>query len=261
MQITTNEPYVRRRGLIGTLGTILGFAVLGVGMFVSLRQPAQAEVTWVSFVPWFTLGAGIILLNVGKFYAMRYGTRPRVDVAIGQALKGLDNRNHLYNFVPTLPVEHLLLTPTGLVVLETRPFFGDVIHEGDRWSRPMNFGSIVQRFTEGGLGNPTREAKRDVEAVRNLLRERVGDDVADTISISPIIVMINPRVKLKVEDPEVPVVPLSDLRNAVRRIKDGARLTSDAQRRLARALQSDSPNASVDNQPSARSNSWQRTSK
>jgi hypothetical protein len=230
-------------------------------MFVSLRQPTQVEVTWLTFVPWFTLGAGIILLNVGKFYAMRYGGRPRVDVAIGQALKGLDNRNHLFNFVPTLPVEHLLLTPTGVVVLETRPFFGEIIHHGSRWSRPMNFGSILQRFTEGGLGNPTREAQRDVEAVRNLLRERLGDDVADTIGISPIIVMTNPRVKLQVADPEVPVVPLSDLRNAVRRIKDGARLTSDVQRKLARALQWDSPIASDDNQPSARSNSWQRTSK
>jgi hypothetical protein len=125
----------------------------------------------------------------------------------------------------------------------------------------MNFGSIVQRFTEGGLGNPTREARRNVEAVRNLLRERVGDDVADTIAISPIIVMINPRVKLNVADPEVPVVPLTDLRNAVRRIKDGARLSSEVQKKLARAVQWDSPDASVENQPSARSNSWQRTSK
>src|SRR5262249_24350641 len=113
-------------------------------MFVSLRQPTQADITWLTFVPWFTLGAGIILLNVGKFYAMRYGTRPRVDQAITQALKGLDNRNHLFNFVPTLPVEYLLLTPNGVVVLETRPFFGDVIHEGDRWKRPMNVGSMLQ---------------------------------------------------------------------------------------------------------------------
>jgi hypothetical protein len=184
-----------------------------------------------------------------------------VDVAISQALKGLDNRNHLYNFVTTLPVEHLLLTPNGVVVLETRPFFGDVIHEGDRWTRPMNFASMLQRFTEGGLGNPTREAQRNVEAVRNLLRERVGSDLADTVGISPIILMINPRVKLQVTEPEVPVVPLADLRNAVRRIKDGARLSSDVQRKLARAFQWDSPTVSDENQPSARSNSWQRTSK
>jgi hypothetical protein len=261
VQITTNEPYVRRRGLIGTLGTLLGFVVLGLGMVVSLRQPSQLEITWVTFVPWVTLALGIILLNVGKFYAMRYGTRPRVDVAIVQALKGLDHRNHLYNFVPSLPVEHLLVTPTGIFVLETRPFFGDVIHHGDRWSRPMNFTAILQRFTDGGLGNPTREALRDVETVRNLLRERLGDEAANLVGIAPVIVMINSRVKLRVTDPVVPVVPVAELRNAVRRVKDGTRLSADLQKQLSRAFESNDPSVSNVIQPSARSNSWQRTNK
>jgi hypothetical protein len=261
VQITTNEPYVRRRGLLGTLGTLLGFVVLGLGMFVSLRQPNQLEITWVTFVPWVTLALGIILLNVGKFYATRYGTRPRVDVAIAQSLKGLDYRSHLYNFVPTVPVDHLLSTPNGLFVLATRPFVGDVIHEGDRWSRPLNFSSLLQRFTDGGLGNPTREAQRDVEAVRNLLRERVGAEAATATPISPIVVLINSRVKLQVTDPVVPVVPVAELRSAIRRPKDGTRLSADLQKQLARALEWNGPSETSVIQPSARSSSWQRTSK
>src|ERR1700730_18597711 len=152
--------------------------VLAVGMYVSVQQSSVVQqASWVLFVPWITLALGIILLNVGSFYGSRYGTRPRVDIGIAQALKGLDNRNHLYNFIPTIPVEHLLVTPTGAVVLETRPFFGDVVHQGDKWSRPFNFMAMLQRFTDGGLGNPTREAMRNVESVRQLLRERLGDDV------------------------------------------------------------------------------------
>jgi hypothetical protein len=261
VQITTNEPFVRRRGLIGSLGTVLGFVVLALGMYVSIEQPSKPEISWLTFVPWITLAVGIIMLNVGKYYAMRYGTRPRVDVAITQVLKGLDNRNHLYNFVPTLPVEHLLVTPTGIAVLVPRPFFGDVIHSGDTWSRPVNFMAILQRFTDGGLGNPTHEALRDAEAVRNLLRERLGDDIGGSIGVSPVIVMFNPRVKLQVTDPEVPVVLVGDLKNAVRRVKEGGKLSSDVQKQIARALEWHSQNVSDDTQPSARGNAWQRTNK
>jgi hypothetical protein len=261
VQITTNEAYVRRRGLLGTFGTLLGFVVLGLGMFVSLRQPNQLQITWLTFVPWVTLALGIILLNVGKFYATRYGTRPRVDAAIAQALKGLDHRHHLHNFVPTHPVEHLLSTPHGLFVLATRPFVGDVIHDGDRWTRPLTFSSLLQRFTDGGLGNPTREVQRDVEAVRNLLREYLGAEAAEMIPISPVVVLINSRAKLQVTDPEVPVVPVAELRTAIRRPKDGTRLSADLHKQLARALEWNGPAETNAIQPSARSNSWQRTSK
>ncbi len=262
MQITTNEPFVRRRGLIGTVARLAGIIVLALGMYVSVQQSGQVQqTTWLLLVPWITLGLGIILLNLGSYFASRYGTRPRVDVGIAQALKGLDNRNHLYNFVPTIPVEHLLVTPTGVAILETRPFFGEVIHEGDRWSRPVNFMAILQRFTDGGLGNPTREALRDVEAVRNLLRERLGEEVGRTVGVSPIIVMINPRVKLKMTDPEVPVVQFADLRDAVRRLKGNGKLTSDVQKQLARVLQWNNQSVSDESQPSARSSAWQRTNK
>jgi hypothetical protein len=121
--------------------------------------------------------------------------------------------------------------------------------------------AILQRFTDGGLGNPTQEAIRDAEAVRNLLRERLGDAVGGSIAVSPVIVMINPRVKLQVTDPEIPVVLLADLKNAVRRIKEGGKMSSDVQKQLARALEWHSQAVSDDTQPSTRGNAWQRTNK
>lgn len=263
MQITTNETYVKRRGALGTAGTLLGFLVLGAGMFISLQQSQRSDqviVTWVTVVPWITLGIGIILLNVGKYYAMRYASNPRVDRAIGLALKGLDHRHHLYNFVPGLPVEHLLITPNSVLVLEVRPFFGDIINKGSSWSRPLSVGGLLQRFTDGGLGNPTNEAQRDVDAVQNVLRERLGDEVGSSIVVLPIIVFTNPRVKLQTTEPDVPVVLLADLRPALRRMKDTGRLSPDIQRRLVRAFQWGTQTES-DSLSSTRSNTWQRTQK
>jgi len=232
VQVTTNETYVKRRMLLGTLGTLAGFVVLAAGMYVSFQQPQRPEQL---LLPWVTLGLGIILLQVGKYFATRYGGR--VDRALAQALKSLDNRYHLISYVSDLPVEHLLVTPSAVVVLETRQFFGEIINTGSRWSRPRSFSGLFQVFTDGGLGNPTREAQRDADAVQKMLRERLDDTAASTIAVVPIVVFTNPRVKLSVSDPEIPVVQISDLRVALRtKLKEGAKLRSDVQRQLARAL-------------------------
>jgi hypothetical protein len=261
VQVTTNENYVKRRALIGTLGTVIGFVVLGLGMYISIQQTGQGSppvVNWVTLVPWFTLGIGIISLNIGKYYAMRYGGRPRVDQAIVQALKGVDHRYHLYNWVPTLPVEHLLVTPNAVIVLETRPFYGDVIHQGSRWTRPYNFGSIVQRFTDGGLGNPTTESQRSAAAVQEYLKERLGQS-ADGVSVLPMVVLTNSRLKLQLTDPDVPVVTMADLKAAVRRLKEGGKVPADIQRQVIRALEWGP--ATETESVSTRRGTWQQTQK
>ena len=244
MQITTNDSFAHRRALIGRWSTILGFLVLIGGMYISLQQPQRPDPnapTWLFFIPWITLFIGIILLNVGKFHSMRYGTNPRVDRALARALKGLDHRHHLYSFIPDLPAEHILITPQGVVVLEARPFMGEIIHEGSGWKRPMSPTGLFQLFADGGLGNPTKEARRDAEEMQKILRERLGDDIGNSIMVLPIIVMTNPRVKLKITDPDVPVVMLADVKGAIRQLRDGQKLTADVQKQLVRALQWDTP--------------------
>jgi hypothetical protein len=248
---------------VGTLGTALGFVVLAAGLVISLQQSFQPNqaITWVAIVPWFTLGVGILALNVGKYYAMRYSTRPRVDQALASSLKSLDNKNHLYNFVPGFPVEHVLATPSGVILLDVEPFTGEVINEGRKWTRPVNASGILQRFTDGGIGNPTEEADRNQRAMRELLGERLGADLADQIPVASIIVFTNPRVKLQVTDPAVPVVLLGDLRGALKRALGTPKLTPDLQRRLVRALQWEPQTTSTAAVTNSRSSTWQRTQK
>lgn len=255
MHVTTNEPYIKRRAFIGTVGTLLGFAALAVGMYVAyFVQPTSPQLI---MIPWITLALGILLLQVGKFYAVRYASR--VDRAIGQALKNLDNRYYLFNFTRNTPVEHLLLTPNAIFVLETRPFFGDVINDGDRWSRPANLHGIFQLFTDGGIGNPGKDAERDVALVQNYLREHVGEE-ASTVAVLPVIVFTNPRVKLQISNPAVPVVPVGELRTALRTRKEVGRIPPELHRRLVRALQpgGDGPSNAL---TTTRSSTWQRSQK
>ena len=257
MQVTTNESFAHRRGLIGRLGTIAGFVVLVGGMYVSLQQPQNPGQIWL---PWLTLVLGIILLNIGKYNSMRWGTNPRVDRAIALALKTFDHRYHLYNFVPTLPADHVLVTPHAVVVLEARPFFGNIIHDHSHWKRPLNLGGLLQLFTDGGIGNPTKEAQKDAEGVQRFLNEHLGEAVASTIPVLPMIVCTNPRLKLTVNDPDVPVVQLPDLRGALRQGKDPRRIPSDVQREIVQAFQWE-PGSKKKASSTTRSSTWQRTQK
>jgi len=248
VQITTNDSFASRRALIGRWCTIAGFVVLIVGMFVSLEQPPRADphaIPLTLLAPWVTLFLGIILLNIGKYHSMRWGTNPRVDHALTRALKGLDHRYHLYNFVPDLPAEHVLVTPQGVIVFEPRPFMGEITHEGSGWRRPINPQGLLQRFADGGLGNPTREAQKDAEAMQSTLRERLGDDVGDSIMVFPMVVMTNPRVKLALTNPDVPVVMIADIRGGIRQMKDAHKISGDVQRQLDRALKWEPPQKAV----------------
>ena len=263
MHITTNETYVRKRGTIGWVASLVGFLILIGGMYIALQQSLRTDPTQagpIVFVPWVTFLFGYILINVGKHYTTHFGGRPRVDQAIAQALKGLDSRNHLFSFVPTVPTQHLLVTPNAEVVIDARPFIGDVIHVGGKWTRPLSPKGLWDRFSDGGLGNPTTEAKSDAAAVESLLRERLGDELAKTIVVLPIIVLTNPRVNLQIEDPEVPVVMLADLRGAIRKLREGGRLTSDVQRQLTQIFQWGTQ-PSLPSEATTRSKTWQRTQK
>lgn len=259
MQVTVNERYVATRARIGTVAMLLGFLALLAGFVISLLAPTMAPTQTGLFVlPWFTLGIAIFLINLGKFYQSRYGLRP--DRVLGQALKGLDSKYHLYSFVKKLPSEHLLSTPNGVVVLELRPFNGEVINDQAKWSRPVNAKGFLELFTDGAIGNPTKDAESDVAAVQKMLRERLGEAVARTIPVVPLIVLSSPRVKAKINEPAVPVVMMSELRGALRKLREHPRVPMDAQRQLARALEASQENPN-DALSTSRSKQWQRTQK
>jgi hypothetical protein len=263
VQITTNEAYVKRRGTIGWVASVAGFLILSVGAYFALQQSMRTDpavATWIVFVPWVTFLLGYVLTNIGKHYTTHFGGRPRIDIALAQSLKGLDSKNHLFSYVPTIPTQHLLVTPNAVVVIDPRPFIGQVIHKGGKWSRPLSPRGLWDRFSDGGLGNPTAEAQRDAAAVETMLRERLGDVVAKSIVVLPIIVCTNPRLNLQLDNPDVPVVMLGDLRGAIRKLREGGRLTSDVQRQIIQAVQWGTP-AILATEATTRSKTWQRMQK
>ncbi|MBI2940138.1 MAG: NERD domain-containing protein [Chloroflexi bacterium] len=232
MQTIINERLVAQRGRIGGLATGAGFVALIAGFIISLQWQELILVSYALLI------AGFIAFNVGKYHSMRWGRwgrQPRPDEAIVGQLKSLDQKYQLFSWVPELPADHILLTPHGVTVLEVRPFIGEIFTAGDRWWRQRGLWGFLQFFAEGSLGNPAREAQRDVTAIKEYLAERLGGE-AESVPVDALIVFSHPRVRLHVEDPAVPVVQMRDLKATIRRPDSRAKLAPALHRQVSQAL-------------------------
>ncbi len=229
MQVLTNQSFVRTRGRLGRLATLLGFACLIGGLVLSWQQNELVFLAYATLLP------GYVLIMYGSYNTIRWGGKPRVDEILANALKTLDHKYQLFNYQDGLPVDNLLLAPWGLMVLEVRPFFGDFVNTGNRWKRKRSLVQFLLILGEGGLGNPTKDAQRNVVAVRQFLAGRLGEAVAAQVPVEAAIVFTHPRATLTLENPEVPVVAARDLKPVVRR-QGRPKLAGDVYRRLAQAL-------------------------
>jgi hypothetical protein len=247
VRVVTNRAYVQKRARLGRLMTLGGFAALIGGLIYSFAglgtQDSQAIL--VSYV---ALIAGYLLISIGKNYWLRFSVRPRPDEALALNLKQLDVRHVLFNYIAALPVSHLLLTNSGLIVIETRPFVGDIQVKGDRWGRRRGVIGWLQFLSEGALGNPTKDAQRGIDEVRSHLVGRIGSDLAEKVPIQGLVVFTHPRVALTIDDPTIAIAHARDAREAIRRLSSGPRLLGDVGRRVEAALLEDS---SPDGEPVA----------
>lgn len=185
-------------------------------------------------VSYAALIVGYILISIGKNNWLRFSLHPRPDEALAINLKTLDVKTTLFNYIPTLPVDHLISTPNGMVAVESRPVVSEVRINGDRWSR-RGLGAFFGFFSEGALGNPGREAQRSAEAVKSWLVERIGPD-AENVPVEPLVVLTHPRARFTAENPTVPVVHARDSRVEIKRLTSGPRLTPDLARRIENLL-------------------------
>ncbi|GAP61980.1 hypothetical protein ARMA_0403 [Ardenticatena maritima] len=200
MKVYTNAPRLKRYQRIATITLFGGMAVLALSIILSFR-PQYVNIAWLlAFV-------GLGIATIGSYYVNRWLRRPMPDEVLAQVLKRLDKRHVLYNYFE--PVRHLLLTPSGLVVLHARRYEGKAECVDGQWRGKRGIWRIYTRgLTAENLGNPTAEARQAVEAVREWLRRR-NPEIADAVDVDAVVVFINPdavELRMTGECGDVPVV-------------------------------------------------------
>lgn len=127
--------------------------------------------------------------------------KPYPEIAINEGLKGLSNKSILYHYYH-FPARHVLICPQGVFAIVTRWHDGEYTVRGERWSTHRSaIGRLLSIFRFDGVGNPTVDAIRARNHLQKLLQP-----IAPEVNVEPLIVFVDPRARLHIENPFVPVV-------------------------------------------------------
>ncbi len=211
MRYTTNDKLIERQSKIARYATFGGLAVLLASLVTSFTG------NFPIIVAYGLLFVGFALAYVGAMLANKWIKEPRADNALAKALKGLDNKNHLYNYL--LPANHVLLTPTGLLVFKVKSNDGKITCQGDKWYTAFRWSRLFGGMGQEPLGTPSADLLKDIAKIKQLLTDKVEN--AALVPVDGFVVFTDPKADLMAENPAVPVVRVEDLKDAFRKSKRG----------------------------------------
>jgi hypothetical protein len=227
MKVVINKVKLAKRAQNANIASISGMVLLLAGVILPLVLQVLGQI-----VPLIIILAGIIIAMVGIYQANRWVRKPRPEEQLSKALKGLDDKYVLYHYPAALPCDHVLLTPEGVVNLETVNLAGFFTYKDGRWTERMTMGRAFRSVVEERLGDPTRSAL----AVQDYLAGRLQDLTGETIPVKPLITFTHPSVELDLEpDGPVPVYLADKLRKHVS--ISGARLSAETYQNIAGFLE------------------------
>lgn len=229
MQVVVNERFLETRAKVARVGTWGGLALLGVSFAVSFF-PEYLLVAWGAMV------IGLTAFNMGRYNSVRWVSRPREDEILAYGLKGLDHNHRLLNYLDQGKAEHVLLAPSAVWVFHVRRHDGQITNTGSKWSRRPGLTVFLRMMIEGALGNPTQDALREAQSVHRFLSGVFSPEEMKEIPIHPVIVFVDPRVKLTLRDPAVPVLTTKDIRSFMRKQQKVQRIGPETLKRLSEAF-------------------------
>ena len=128
----------------------------------------------------------------------------RGELAVTETLKRLPNHYAMLKDL-TLPenkgnIDHFIVAPHGLYVIETKNYSGRVKGVGDQWyinGRPIK--------------SLSKQAKRNAMAMRDTLAPIFGEHGIIMPYIYPVLVFVKHRGRLNLKDPTIPVLKSEEL--------------------------------------------------
>ncbi len=226
MRLSTNDKLIERQSKIARYATFGGLAVLLASLVTSFTG------NFPIIVAYGLLVVGFVLAYVGAMLANKWIKEPRADAALAKALKGFDNKYHLYNYL--LPANHVLLAPSGLILFKVKPNDGNIAVQGAKWQTPFRWSRLFGGMGQEPLGDPAADLRADIEKIRKLLVDKVEN--AGMVPIDGYVVFTDPKANLTVDNPPVPVVTVQDLKDTLRKSKRGPMLPPKLLDDLQKAL-------------------------
>jgi hypothetical protein len=165
----------------------------------------RAQLQTVSMI---LLVGGFTCAVIGIYQANRWVKRPRPEDTLQRALKGVGEQYRLYHYL--LPADHVLLTPSGIVILETCSLEGAFTYRDGRWRQRITPGRAMRFFVEETFGNPIERAQAEAQAITGLLRPGLPDGAR--VPVQAMVVFVNPAAEVQADSPPIPVCQPDKLR-------------------------------------------------
>lgn len=204
MRVETNTKLAERnRKLANYLFFSTLFVLIAGFFFVNATTFAEGDQIdmGIFFLQALVLPVAFVMTLISIRMTNLWARPPRPERVLPDALKSLSKKSVLYNYYH-LPIRHLLICPQGVFVIVTRWHDGRFEVKGDQWRSLANpISRFLSTLRMDGVGNPTEEAQRLAQMATKLL-----EPFAPDVQVQPIIVFVNPRAQLTIENPTVPVV-------------------------------------------------------
>ena len=177
------------------------------------------------------LGIGWICSQVGMHLAHRYVRSPRPDEVIDKALGRVVKNGRLYHYA--LPVPHVLLSASGIIILVAKYQTGKISVEQDKW-RQAGLG-LRRFFGQENLGNPTKDAENQVKVLANFIRKNAPE--VEEIPVGALIVFTHAEQKaLDVQNSRFSAMHHSKVKSYLRRKRRNQPLADEVYNALRAAF-------------------------
>ena len=168
---------------------------------------------WVLLVFILMIIGGYLLYNWSSYHQGYRG-----EELVTRVLSCLDDRYYLINDVKFSDgygnIDHIVLGPNGVFVIETKNYVGQIICYGDEWSKRY----VGRRTSTYPLKSPSKQAKRNATRIKCLI-DTIQSLKPLNIWVDALLVFVNPNVNLHINSPTVPVLKIDELCNYIRNKK------------------------------------------
>jgi len=175
--------------------------------------------------------ARVVMSSYQRYARYRKGFHGEQEVS--RALQNLGDTYYVVNDarIPGGNIDHIVLGPNGVFVLETKNFTGRVRCEGDRW---------VDRRDRDIRRSPSLQVKRNAARVRERVREFERTLLKEFPRIGwvhAMVVLSDPEVQVNLRSPAVQVVRVGELVDAIKATPSSVNLPPAALTKIGLALQ------------------------
>jgi len=209
MKIVSNPKKIKRYHNIGLYTSFGSLILLFAAVGMTLAGSGQPQMITFSFI---AMILGLVLSQVGVFFANRWGKSPRVDERISQGLKGLDDRYVLYHF--STPVPHLLTGPSGVWVITPMYQAGTITYENNRFKQ-RGVRLFSRMIGQEGLSRPDLEAQGYVKDLEKYLKKSLPQE--ELPPIQPMILFTHPKAIVQAQEAPIATLHVDKLKDFLRR--------------------------------------------